>query len=455
MLELNKVYQGDCLEVMKNLPDESVDLIVTDSPYGYFFMGKDWDKAVPSVAVWRECLRVLKAGAFAFVMSSPRQDVLSQMIMRLAEAGFNTGFTSLYWTYSSGFPKAGNIGKIAMKKLGDKGTIIGREKVDIGIQGGSMHAGRSSKIVERDILKPSIPETKIFEGSFAGFQPKPAVEVVIVVMKPLSEKTYVEQALKNGKGITWMDDGRIPYKTEVDKQNAESLGASFAGKSYDTGRYNFNVDNSFIRNDFDAKDGRFPANLLVEDDVLNNGTTYKSVASVRHNKSSMGIIGNRNSTIGVGDVFSPYSDSGGFSRYFSLDAWWDKRIEKLPKEVLEVFPFLIVPKASKSEKNKGLNFNPISNTDRYNGKFPDTKTDKNNLNKHPTVKPLKLFSYLITIGSREHDLVLDPFCGSGTIGVASRIASRNFIGIELQEEYCKIANARIAPQMAQRKLYEI
>src|SRR5260370_22889872 len=63
-------------------------------------MGKDWDKAVPCVDIWKECLRVLKPGAFAFIMSAPRQDVLSQMIIRLSEAGFRTDFTSLYWAYA-------------------------------------------------------------------------------------------------------------------------------------------------------------------------------------------------------------------------------------------------------------------------------------------------------------------------------------------------------------------
>ncbi len=62
---------GDCLEKLKELDEGSIDLIVTDPPYGYSFMGKDWDKAVPSVEIWKECLRVLKPGAFCLVMSAP------------------------------------------------------------------------------------------------------------------------------------------------------------------------------------------------------------------------------------------------------------------------------------------------------------------------------------------------------------------------------------------------
>src|ERR1035441_6336486 len=128
-MELNKIYLGDSELILKDIESESVDLLVTDPPYGYSFMGKEWDKALPPVNIWKECYRVLKPGTFAFIMSAPRQDVLCRMILNLEEAGFRTDFTSIYWTYSSGFPKAGNIVKSAMKKLGDNG-----------IQSGSMHA---------------------------------------------------------------------------------------------------------------------------------------------------------------------------------------------------------------------------------------------------------------------------------------------------------------------------
>lgn len=439
---LNKVVCGDCLQVMRQLPDESVDCVITDSPYGYGFLGKDWDRAVPSVAVWKECLRVLKSGAFAFVMSAPRQDVLTQMIVRLGEAGFNTGFTSLYWAYSSGFPKAGNIGKMVDKRQG-------------AVRQGAGSKGNTFPLDEEYETGEAITEdAKRLDGSFAGFQPKPAVEIVIVVMKPLSEKTFVEQALKNGKGVTWLDEGRIPYNPE------DTPLGGFGGMDIGIAKPLEHQDYSGC-NPANSGD-RFPANLLVEDSVLDDGSISKSTASIRHNKSGMGVIGHGTNTIGVGDVFSPYSDSGGFSRYFSLDAWWDKRIEKLPREVLKVFPFLIVPKASKSEKNKGCE--KLLDKDMKRGIDTEGRTPNDLMerfatkpakNHHPTVKPLKLFSYLTTIGSREHEIVLDPFCGSGTIGVAARILNRKFIGIELMKEYAEIANARIAPVLAQKKLYEV
>jgi site-specific DNA-methyltransferase (adenine-specific) len=120
--------------------------------------------------------------------------------------------------------------------------------------------------------------------------------------------------------------------------------------------------------------GRFPANLLVSDDVLNDG----------------------------------------YSRFFTLDEW------------AQTLPFLIVPKAAKSEKG----------------------TD----NKHPTVKPLKLMSYLITLFSRPGDTVLDPFVGSGTTCLAAQKLDRTSIGIEREAEYAVIAEARLEVEQPQLEL---
>jgi len=97
---INKLICTDCQEGMRDIPDGSIDLMVTDPPYGYAFMGKNWDKALVSISTWEECLRVLKPGAFAFIMCAPRQGVLSRQIINLEEAGFITGFSSIYWTYA-------------------------------------------------------------------------------------------------------------------------------------------------------------------------------------------------------------------------------------------------------------------------------------------------------------------------------------------------------------------
>ena len=106
-------------------------------------------------------------------------------------------------------------------------------------------------------------------------------------------------------------------------------------------------------------------------------------------------------------------DTGTFSRYFDLDAWW----EALPESARKTFPFLVVPKPSKAEKGKDC--------------------------KHPTVKPVKLMSYLIAIGSRPGDLILDPFMGSGTTLVAAKTMGRRAVGVDNDGECIPVAEARV------------
>jgi len=411
---------GDCTDIMREMDGDSVDLIVTDPPYGYSFMGKDWDKAVPSVDIWQACLRVLKPGAFVFIMSAPRQDVLAHNLVNLSDAGFDTGFTSIYWTFASGFPKAGNVSKMVDKRLGAEREVIGKSPHHCNgrVQNRDRNSLGWSTMSDapdiRNITAPATPEANALDGSYGGFQPKPAVEVIIVVMKPLSEKTYVDQALANRKGVTWLDDVRIPYWSDGDrpsectyqdirntcvKVEGENRWTSSSGKKRKTLEYRMYISNT---------NGRFPANLLVSDDMLNDGTTTKGSDAIRHNNqhltSGKGIYGKYNQKDTTG-----YADSGSFSRYFDLDAWWNERIAHLPKEAQKTFPFMIVPKASKSEK--GAN------------------------NKHPTVKPVKLFSWLMTLGSREGDLVLDPFLGSGVALAAGRLTNRSVIGCEIDPQW--------------------
>jgi len=411
-----RLTQGDCIGAMKRYPDNLVDLIVTDPPYGYQFMGKDWDKAVPSVEIWKECLRVLKPGGFAFIMSAPRQDVLGRMIANLELAGFNTGFTSLYWTYASGFPKAHNISKAIDKKAGVIRTALCRNpnsREDCDKSSAIYHSGTVGETAY--ITEPATPEAKALDGSYGGYQPKPAVEVILIVQKPLSEKTYADQALVNGKGGTWLDDCRIPFADSSDK----------AG--YD---YNRRGPSERLKQDWESPyeggwkkpetgktpQGRFPANLLISDDVLDDGKSH----------------------------------AGGYSRYFSLDAW-----------VARNLPFLIVPKASMREKNFGLEtIDSHCLGEKGNGLNricekcgapqlkpcdcePKSWIHPKRKNHHPTVKPILLMSYLITLGSREGEIVLDPFCGSGTTCLAARLLKRPCIGIEKDPGYFKLAASKM------------
>ncbi len=340
LIASNKLIHGDCLRHLHMLAPNSVDLVCTDPPYGIGFMGKRWDTFASFQSFMAETgaslLRAMKPGAFLFMTMTPRQDSLARAIAGLANAGFETNFTSLYWTFASGFPKALNIGKAADKRAGRTRELVEEYRAP-DITGGNYGEGKrayGSKVLGRT------RGTGPLEGAYGGFQPKPAVEVVVIAMKPLSASTYTDQALQNRKGVTWLDDCRLPSK---------SLPAYRANS-----------------------DGRFPANLLVSDDVLDGEVNGKS---------------------------------DDYSRYFSLQAW------------ARTLPFLRVPKAKKRAKSG---------------------------NTHPTVKPLALMAYLVTLGSRPGDLVLDPFAGSGTTLVAAKLLGRRYLGIEREAAYVSIARKRIA-----------
>jgi site-specific DNA-methyltransferase (adenine-specific) len=102
---LNQCHFGDCLEVMRRLPDNCVDSIVTDPPYGISFMGKKWDYDVPAVEVWAEALRVLKPGGYLLVFAGTRTQ--HRMACRIEDAGFEIR-DMIAWVYGSGFPKSHN-----------------------------------------------------------------------------------------------------------------------------------------------------------------------------------------------------------------------------------------------------------------------------------------------------------------------------------------------------------
>ncbi|KKK96496.1 hypothetical protein LCGC14_2662180, partial [marine sediment metagenome] len=393
-------YCSDTLTTLTELESDSIDLLCTDPPYGISFMGKAWDKALPDINIWKECFRVLKPGALAFVMSIPRSDCLSRMIISLEDAGFRVDFTPIFWTYASGFPKAQNIGKSVDKRLG-----VEREEKDNPLakkQTGQI-AGKGLAGQRKNNLMISNGKSA-FEGSYGGFQPKPAVEVIIVAMKPLSEKTFVGQALKNGKGISWLDDCRIPYES-TNNPATNPLYRKDAGykniNAPDTGSSSYQLkDGTGERNPNPI--GRFPANLLVSDDVLNTGTDTKSGKDAVRRQEGMFIDHHLG---GVGNLQVSHPDSGSFSRYFDLDKWAQKTM-----------PFLIVPKACKREKNQSLDMPSIElghnrfdscetcggyllqNPDRPSAckcENPIRENNKIKGNHHPTVKPLKLMSYLI------------------------------------------------------------
>jgi len=438
------LYCGNALTVLKGLPDGSVDLVVTDPPYGLEFMGKDWDKAIPDIAIWAETFRILKAGSFAFIMSSPRQDVLYRMIQNLEMAGFNCGFTSIYWAYATGFPKSSNMAKEMDKRLGFDGKIIDLpDKQKSALVWGDNYEDRK----EVEFTEPMTYAAKQLDGSYAGYQPKPAVEIIIVAMKPLNTNTFLDQADNDGKGVTWLDDCRIGTEGGTKRSHQVEFPKKENGKE-DRSQHWARTGHTVEASD---KDGRFPANLIVSDEILDDGqertsTKTKSIGGFGVAENAFESSQHPNKEDQLVSYERGYNDSGGFSRYFSLDAWWENQLEKLPEKIKKTFPFLLVPKPTKKERDIGCeDIEPKRWAEELTDvDLPQSRNKTERKNYHPTVKPIKLFSYLTILGSREGDVVLDLYMGSGTLGMAAKLNKRKWIGIELLEEYAEISKSRIS-----------
>ena len=114
-MQINTIHNGDCLEVLKTLPDNSIDAIITDPPYELGFMGKSWDNTgiANNVELWKEALRVLKHGGHLLSFSGTR--TYHRMACAIEDAGFEIR-DMIEWVHGSGFPKSLNIGK-AVDKL--------------------------------------------------------------------------------------------------------------------------------------------------------------------------------------------------------------------------------------------------------------------------------------------------------------------------------------------------
>lgn len=365
---------GDSYEILKTLPDNSIDSIVTDPPYGLSkqpdlnevlthwlndekyetnakgFMGKSWDSFVPSPILWKEAFRVLKPGGHILAFAGTRTQHL--MAMSLGLAGFEIRDV-IFWCYGSGFPKSQNIGK-ALEKQGIKK-----------------------------------------EGAEAlGTALKPAVEPITLARKPITEKTIAKNVLKHGTGGLNIDDCRIPHIDEADK--AESVNKNQHKKFGTKPITNNNTygDYSMVEpKNYNGDSGRFPSNLIIEENELN--------LSILQDKA----------------------------RYFYH------------------------PKCSKTDRNEGLEDFEDKEwknegacvAERKNRPFLPSK------NNHPTVKPTELMAYLCRLITPKGGTILDPFNGSGSTGKAAMREGFNYIGIDLDQDYIDISKARIEFELSKKE----
>ena len=423
------LLRGNCLELLAEMPDNSVDSIVTDPPYELGFMGKAWDNSgiAYSVQLWTECLRVLKPGGHLLAFGGSR--TYHRLACAVEDAGFEVR-DQIMWLYGSGFPKSLDVSKAIEGKITtgssnkkDFKNLTG-EQVERGNWGiakaQQTHGQRDTNYDETagdtrlGKLEPTTPEAQQWQGW--GTALKPAHEPIVVARKPLTG-TVASNVLEWGTGALNIDASRVG--------EADGFGG---GAKATSGFVNGYEGDGFVA----STQGRWPANVIHDgsDEVLEGfpitaSTGNGSKSGHRKGGASTNSVG----LSGVKNAIDGYADGGSAARYFYC------------------------AKASKSERNAGLEGlpemaakfgNQKNGEDLGNGSVNDKFTTQPAQNFHPTVKPLALMRYLVKMVTPPGGTVLDPFLGSGTTACAAIMEGFEWIGCEMTEDYWPIIKARTA-----------
>lgn len=421
------VHNVDCIKLMQQLPNNSIDAIVTDPPYGLSFMGKHWDYDVPQVPVFAEMLRVLKPGGHLLCFGGSR--TFHRIAVNIEDAGFDIRDT-LMWLYGSGFPKSHDVSKGIDKQKGCfvAGEITANSRAGVeGDENGFDH----SKVTRA--ANPQSEAAKQWQGW--GTALKPAHEPIIMARKPL-EGTVAANVLEYGTGAINIDGCRVGYEDTKDpasnplyrKQNGYKL-----AQGADGGSCNFSMKDGNTPSEANAL-GRWPANVIHDgseevtagfpDSGAGNGKGAYSYAGKEYD--------NKDTSMFNGDkpqAPSNFNDSGSAARFFYC------------------------AKTSKTDRNEGcegLEEKAMCDINKMGGASCSMKTgsgndrNPNKQNHHPTVKPTALMAYLCRLITPPNGIILDPYSGSGSTGKAATLEGFRFIGMEREAEYCTIANTRIA-----------
>lgn len=373
------IFHGDCLDVLKTLPDNSIDSVVTDPPYGLSFMGKKWDYDVPSVEIWAECLRVLKPGGYLLAFAGTRTQ--HRMAVRIEDAGFEIR-DMIAWVYGSGFPKSHDVSKAIDKAAGAERIrlLVPTKSGNKPEQAGDIALGATGMT---DISKPVTEAARQWQGW--GTALKPALEPITVARKPLIG-TVAENVLAHGTGGINVDGCRVGTEARTNNFNDFS---SQHGNKFGNGQPIPKLGDSQVI-------GRWPANLIHD---------------------------------GSEDMLALTGDA---ARFF----YCAKASKRDRDEGLDGF----AEKPASNAYGDGLNTATKIRTDEQAESGVARELRRN---PHPTVKPTDLMRYLCRLVTPPNGTVLDPFCGSGSTGKAAVLEGFEFIGIEREAEYVEIATARI------------
>lgn len=366
-------------------------------------MNRKWDHSVPSVELWKEILRVTKHGGYILVACGTRTQ--HRMAVNIEDAGFEIRDV-ITWHYGSGFPKSLNVSKAIDSKMGAEREQIENPlaKQQTGQIAGKGLVGNKNAL---DFIEPNpvTDEAKQWDGW--GTALKPATEFWTLARKPLAESTVAENFLKHGTGGINIDGCRIETDEEISNHSRGSDSAISKGK------YGDSKEQETHQTEGQQK-GRFPSNVIFDDftgDILDaqtgNLTSGAMTKSYEYQNNGFSLGKPTGSTKSIHE-----SNEGGGSRFFYC------------------------AKASKAERNFGLKSNGI------------------NENKHPTIKPIMLMSWFVRLVTPPDGIVLDPFNGSGSTGVACKVEKFDYLGIDREREYVDISEARIKSYQKEKEEYE-
>jgi len=410
------IINGNCLNEMRKLPENSVDAIVCDPPYGLEFMGNKWDYEVPSVDVWRECLRVLKPGGHLLAFAGTRTQ--HRMACNIEDAGFDIR-DMIAWVYGSGFPKSLDVSKAIDKRRASNDAIrpwlksLGNRE-QLASACGVTTRQIDHYLGENTPCPQTLPEDKFIKlCQHFGDVPEWAEDMYAAVGEKLGQ---MKHARSGGN-----DFAKRPNAVSSSRVVDITAPATDAAKQWDGWGTALKPAMEPITV------ARKPLCGTVAENVLRHGTGAINVDGCR--------------------VVTPHSSG----------RWPANLIHDGSDEVVGLFPDNI--KGGTWNRTAGArHFNNNGNPTEYQTGGKDSsigsaarffycakanKADREEGNHHPTVKPTALMQYLVRLVCAKGGTVLDPFMGSGSTGKGALLEGCKFIGIDLNADYCKIADRRL------------